>query len=81
VVGLRRLPRANTWKALKAKVDFNEINTFACQTLCERGKRAGDLASAKKLSPTTDLPPSPPLHPCPLPQKKLNFLWRPKNGL
>jgi len=49
VVGLRRLPRANTWKALKAKVDFNEINTFACQTLCERGKTSWRFGICQKI--------------------------------
>ncbi|WP_342622920.1 hypothetical protein [Pseudomonas alkylphenolica] len=49
MVGLRRLPWTNTWKALKAKVDFNEINTFARQTLRERGKKSWRFGICQKI--------------------------------
>ncbi|MGH8439856.1 MAG: hypothetical protein ACRERW_12480 [Pseudomonas sp.] len=49
MVSLRRLPWANTWKALKTKVDFNEINTFAWQTPSERGKTSWRFGICQKI--------------------------------
>ncbi|MGE8419173.1 hypothetical protein K3F43_10485 [Pseudomonas tussilaginis] len=49
MVGPQRLPWTNTRKALQAPVDFNEINTFALQTLGEREKSQWPFGICQKI--------------------------------